>query len=85
MPVLIGVIDESNVLAGERLEESRVLLRSYHPAPVDGEDRLGLFRGPPHDPIRLFTPHQGVMIDHHIREPEPINGGDFGPERPVGT
>jgi hypothetical protein len=85
VPVLVWVVDQPDSLCGERLVESPVLGRRHHPAPVRRQDRLVLLGKPPDNRSHFIIPDQGVVIDEDIRQAQPLDGGDLGLERPVGS
>src|SRR4051812_44070158 len=84
VPVLVGLVNQADVPHGEGIIEHAVLGWGHHPAPIDGSDRLNLLGHPSHDTGGVVTTNQGVVIDEDVRLTEPLNGSDFGLERPIG-
>ena len=85
MQVLIWVVDQVGPESDEGVKEPSILRRRHHPAPEDGEDRLGLIRQSSHDVDGFVAPNQGVVINKHVGHPEPLDSGDLRIEGAVGT
>ncbi len=62
MPVMVGVVDQSDVPTGEGIIEDAVLGRRHHPAPVHGFDWFHVLVHSSDDNRRVIVTDQGVVI-----------------------
>ena len=85
MAILVGVVDEDHAPGGQGLVEPSILRIGVTIQPrYTASVRLVLLRHPADGPSGVAVPHQGVVIDENVGQTETLDGGDLGPERPVG-